>query len=510
MTRSILRKLFYFLFFTTLLPLSIVQCTSSDDEATALEEEMATLEDDMDMGEGLDGGIEEMAEISEGDLTDELDDDELDFDDNEGDELAELDEEFDTGGDDEFDDDEIEDFDKEVASSDEDFDEFDEFDDEKKPGEFAQNEKALADELGQQDYPIAEDVKPQFPEEVMQAGDGTNPAPLITSQAAPNDGPLITSETEEIDTPLAPEIPNDDLGMADPIVPEDDSQPPAPSWIPVVKIKTDPFYRNNRLMNAVYIARPDDSLETISQKIYGEDRVNELKADNPHLDKGIDPGDKVYYNSPNRSDDRGQLKFYYADLGLSPQIYKTKDSDNMRRLGSKLLGFNEGWKEVWAINPHVDSKTILPEGLDLKYWTGNESTATPLLAQTSIEDLPSPDPIDDGSDTAAMGSLDEDPFGDANVPPPESPLPQAQVGAPDPTFEPEPVPDIEAFPEEGVEEVPGASAPVAAQPASNDSLIQVGAMALFLIAGVGLVAIQIKKRKEATMVSTGSMEYTQV
>ncbi len=511
-----IRRFFICILLFFVIPFSVTNCTSSDDDVSVLEEEL----EDFDIegeGDAFEEDIEDFAESDEGFSEDfESEDDEYaelsddDFDDL-GDELDEdFDDEFassdDDFGDEEFSDDDLldegDDLDGEFASmedddSDPDFDDFGEFEQEDEA--FAQNEESLAQEM--QDYPVAENAQPQFPEEVMGEGD-PNQAPMAA--------PVVTSETQDIalaePTPVIETVPQDDLGMADPIVPLDDSvEPASESWVPVVKVKTDPFYRNQRLMNAVYIARPSESFEDISQKLYGSDRTQELRADNPHLAKGIDPGDKIYYNSPNRSDDRTNLKIYYSDIGVDPQFYSTEQNDNMRRLGSKLLGFADGWKEIWAINPNVDSKTILPAGLELKYWTGNESKPTLELADNAeVDTMPPADPIDDG---AAMGEVQE-PFEDASLPP-EPPLPEAQIA--EMGFEPEPVPDIEPFPEAGIEPTPGASSGTMTSPGEGQkSLLSVGAIALLIMAGTGLVAIQIKKRKDATGINPHSLEYTQV
>jgi hypothetical protein len=507
----------FLLFFVFVVPLSVTHCTSSDEDPSVLEEELEGLEDG---GDPMADEVEDLSDLAEGDLEDVVDEEDMgedlsyededllaledkvesDAQDDIGDELDEAFDDGDTSDDEfaEFDDEKFED-------SDDEFDEFDEFEDEKSQ-QFAENEKSLQEELNKQqnlkqDYPIIKEAQPQFPEEVV----GTSPAPApATSTTAPVAGGFITSETQAVNDlpdPIEPTIPQDDLGMADPITPlAEDEMPGAPGWVPVVKIKTDPFFRNQRLMNAVYIVRPDDSMDSISQKIYGSDRVKELNDDNPHLAKGIDPGDKVYYNSPNRSEDRSTVKFYYDDVGLKPQIYRTVANDNMRRLGVKLLGFKEGWKEIWAINPSVDSKTILPSGLELRYWTGHEQNENLMAATEDI--MP-----DENMDQAMGAGSIEDPFADSELPP-EPPLPEAQVAGPDPTLEPEPLPDIQPIPDESIQPTPGP--PVMANQNQNESLLTVGAVALLIMAGAGLVAIQIKKRKDNTAVNPASLEYTQV
>lgn len=539
------------------LPLTSIHCTSSEDDTSVLEDELDDLGgvDDGDMGDlddlsdlsdsdledvvmedgefegefegGFGGDSEQFAESElEGDLEGEgFEDFEM-----EGEEFAGLDEEFDDSSGGEFAEFEEGDFSEFEDSEFSEFeqDEFAEFEDlDGGKNSFAENEEALAKEINGEgapgDYPMAENAQPQFPEEIMGQGNqppgagGMANGPVGegdfggsgASPIPPPGQPLITSETQEItlaEPDNGPEMPNEDLGMADPIVPDDELEPDEPNWIPVVKIKTDPFFRNERLINAVYIARPGDDMGVVSDKIYKDDRTKELLADNPHLNKGIDPGDKVYYNSPNRPDDRSALKIYYSDIGLPPQYYTTEKDDNMRRLGSKLLGFADGWKEIWAINPQVDSKTILPAGIDLKYWTGNEQIPTQEVAEIDpkmIEDETSAIE-EDPSMQGGMGAV-EDPFDDGNLPP-EPPLPEAQIAMP----EPEPVPDIEPFPEEGLQETPGPAPVAQVQQAQDNSLLTVGALALLVLAGAGLVAIQIKKRKDSTGINPQSLEYTQV
>lgn len=518
------RRLFLVVPLFVSLALLTTQCTSSSDgDTSVLEEELKNM-DSGDLGSTMTDDIDDLDEIAEEDLQDVVSSDdslseygEEEWSEEGGDQELASDQEVavsddpefsdDEFSDDEFSDEEFSDNEQAVAdNSGDEFEEFSEFDESANGDEFAQDEQSLAEEVNkQQDYPVAENAQPQFPEEVV----GSEQESVGSAAAGPIVAtPLITSESQELGDlpdPIEPTVPQDDIGIADPIVPTDDKGPSEQSWIPVVKVKTDPFYRNNRLMNAVYIARPDENLEIISEKIYGQDRSKELSEDNPHLAKGIDPGDKVYYNSPNRADDRSELKIYYADIGLPPQYYTTKNNDNMRRLGTKLIGFADGWKELWAINPNVDSKTILPAGLRLKYWTGNESKPT-LLADA--QEIPGSS-NDSAEDLTASGTTQEAaPFEETELPP-EPPLPEAQIAGPDPTLAPEPVPDIEPMPVPGIEQTPGASQ-VIAQPDDGDSLLTVGAVALLVIAGAGLVAIQIKKRKDNTAINPASLEYTQV
>lgn len=497
-----LRKLFYYSLVLVICS-SLIACTSSDDEATAIEEE---IENTAQEGAMVDD-IEELSDVAEEDLVDEVQEEDQ-FEESTDKEVADVTDEED-----------------EVADDDADMKEFDELDGESSDHKnVAQSEKALEAELnkksGGPEYPVAENAQPTFPEEVIgQGGVGSMqnmpPGGIPGYPTAGGGSDKITSETQDIAMvdSSEPPLPQEDLGKADPIVPFDDEPSSNQEWVPVVKVKTDPFFRNERLMNAVYIARPKDDIQSVSEKIFHADRSEQLKTDNPHLAKGVDPGDKVYYNSPVRPDDKTQLKLYYEDLGTKPQIYITKDGDNIRRLGSKLLGFPEGWKELWAINQNMDSKTVLPAGMEVKYWSGEEM---PTNFQASVssrkqeKNTPPQDEIEEPQEIAggvgALGGADN--FGNEPELPPEPPLPDAQLAMPENNIEPEVVPDIEPFPEAGIETTPH---PVAVSAVDqNQSLLSVGALALLLMAGVGLIAIQVKKRKDNTGMRPQSLEYTQV
>ncbi len=204
------------------------------------------------------------------------------------------------------------------------------------------------------------------------------------------------------------------------------SEPEAekPKWIPVKKIMTTPYKRSGHLVNTVYLARPEDDISTISQKIYGEDKATELLSINPWLKKGVKTGDKVYYNSPNRPTDDTSLKTYYEDIGLSPEVYISKSGENIRKVSQNLLGDAHSWKEVWATNLDVESKMEIPEGTQLRYWASTEGT--PVIASNN-EPNQGPEGMTPppSSDPPAM-----------NEPPPAPP--QADLPPPPPPAPPEP------------------------------------------------------------------------
>ena len=481
------------------------------------DDEFADIDEEDFEGDGFseeDGGDDEFADIDEEDF--------------EGDGFSEED-----GEDDEFADIDEEDSEDDEEMSEEDFAQLD--GDKEEDGELSEEDKkSLAQELSQGED-SSQTPSQEFPEEVS----GSQPKPPATEFQAP----LVVEKGEEMkSSDTEPKIPQDDLGLADPINPEEEKQKARPSWVPVVKVKTDPFYRNNRLLNTVYIARPGDQLASICEKIFGsqdQNKIRELKEDNRHLAKGVDPGDKVYYTSPYRPEDRSALKNYYEDRDLAPQFYVTGPGENMRRLGSRLLGFYEGWKEIWAINPDVDSKTILPTGVRIKYWTGEESPVSQ-MAETQTKDVENPSDPPSPPDPMAQESGDQDSVAsnDKSAQFDEGSLPQEDISLQLPGEEPlsevsstvSPS-ELEKLDEANLQEDlsledPGASTQSSVSqesasvdtkasegqlgtPSNQNSMLLTGGIGLFILFIVSLAAIQIKNRKDKTTVNPPSLEYTQ-
>ena len=87
-----------------------------------------------------------------------------------------------------------------------------------------------------------------------------------------------------------------------------------------------------------------------------------------------------------RPNDSDQLLLYYEDINVAPQVYISKEGDNIRKVSMELLGDEGSWKEVWATNLHVDSKGQIPGGLELKYWphTSTHAVDSPKPLQTTL------------------------------------------------------------------------------------------------------------------------------
>ena len=158
-------------------------------------------------------------------------------------------------------------------------------------------------------------------------------------------------------------------------------------WISYKKLKTQPYNQAGFLVNAVYIARKGDDIQSVSNKIFGVDQVDQLHAINLFLKKrGIKVGDKIYYQSPNRPQDSGQLLFYFEDKGIPPQYHQAQAGENIRQIASQLLGDSNSWKEIWATNPDLQSKGVLNQSVTFKYWPeGADSNVNNQL-------VPEPDP----------------------------------------------------------------------------------------------------------------------
>ena len=159
------------------------------------------------------------------------------------------------------------------------------------------------------------------------------------------------------------------------------------------------------LVNAVYIARSNENLQSISQKIYGKDRTGDLLAINTHLQgRSVAVGDKIYYNSPNRPNDNRRILFYYKDNNISPSYYNLSEGDNIRSIASQLLGHPNSWKEVWATNPELESKGEIQGGIRIAYWDGGS------IPQVTTPQPEAPD---------AFAQNDSSQLSDRNLPDPD-------------------------------------------------------------------------------------------
>lgn len=339
-------------------------------------------------------------------------------------------------------------------------------------------------------------VDPLAPQESVVAA-GTNPADISSAVIA---SPPESSDGFEV---INPPVPQEDLGVSDPLVAEVD--PPLPSVkaaqeiVPLSKINKDPFFRNERLMNSVYVVRPNEDLAIISQKIYNEDKTSQLFTDNPHLSKGVETGDKVYYVSPNRPDDKRTILTYFEDNKMSPQYYVTRKGDDIKKIGREVLGHEDGWKEIWATNDTLQTQAQLPSGLKIRYWSGSEPKAyeptSPQLASSGTE-----------ATTAGMINEKESPPSQPETLPEIPPSPEpVSMASEDPSMATSSLPNAG----DQLPSMPSTSNVSTVQPA-DDSVMTVAAIALIAMAALGIIAIQIKNRKSQSSNMPPSLEFTKV
>ena len=159
------------------------------------------------------------------------------------------------------------------------------------------------------------------------------------------------------------------------------------SLIPVKKMKTVPYDRNGVLVNAIYFVRNGDTLRSIADKVYGVGSAVDFTIVNPHLSSGnLRVGQKVYYNSPTRSQDRSRLLTYYEDAKVPVMSYPAREGENIREISKSLLGHSRSWMEVWAANLQIESKGALESPHQIRYWEGESAgPSAPILAQNQPE-----------------------------------------------------------------------------------------------------------------------------
>ena len=170
--------------------------------------------------------------------------------------------------------------------------------------------------------------------------------------------------------------------------------PKKKTWIPLKKIPTQPWKQDGKWVNAVYIARDGENLNQINIKIYGHTNlIDELKNFNPFL-KRRDPkvGDKIYYNSPMRPNDRVKFSHYYEDNNQTAMTYDIQAGENIRTIATQLLGHKDSWKEIWVTNPQVESKWDVSETVTVYYWPGSAVTVANNTPEPSTPEPSIPEP----------------------------------------------------------------------------------------------------------------------
>lgn len=301
--------------------------------------------------------------------------------------------------------------------------------------------------------------------------------------------------------PTAPAVPVEPAIAPETAPAVDVATAPVVKPAPAIKkiTETQPYQQTNGTwINTVYIARPKEKLAEISMKIFGADKSEELKNidENKYLKtRSVKSGDKIYYSSPLRPEDSTKMLSYYEDIGSVPETYVAKKGDSLKKVSSKLLGFDTAWKEVWITN-NMTSKTSLKEGEMIRYWKVTDVATTAEAPKANL--------VDAAPNAAASEPLPPPPVeAQAQMPPPPPPdMGMAPTEPPPPPADLMPPPqaagevaksrkkiDLDAAAEEEEAE---------AEAIDSDTMTSLGALGI-LVALMAFVIIRKKKQKEAQM-----------
>lgn len=278
---------------------------------------------------------------------------------------------------------------------------------------------------------------------------------------------------------------------------------PKPVSASLKKIKTEPYHEGKTLINAVYIARAGDDWKSVSQKVYGGDRVKDLKKVNPFLKKrDLKVGDKVYYNSALRPTDDQKLLTFYEDAGLPAETYMSKPGDDLKVVGKTLLGHDRSWMELWSTNMSLESKGELTEGTEIRYWPNSDVAApTQTMAQAAPAELP-PEPPQvqqPPPEPQQMANNDLPPPPSPNGENPDGPSAAGTVEPPPPPPPPPPAPPVENV-------KPAADVAHAGEPNETMAL---GVGAILLLAAVAMFIV-IRKKKARRQLEFNTGTHTQI
>jgi len=338
------------------------------------------------------------------------------------------------------------------------------------------------------------------------------PAPLVPADDGSSAVPAETANTE---TP-SPETPSSDSTSSASAAASDSSEPSEPKpKASLKKIEKIPFKRGGQLLNAVYIARPKDTYKKIAENIYGDaGRAKDIKKANSSIAKPR-PGDKIYYNSPQRPTDETVVKNYFEDSGASPQVYVAKEGDDLKKVGQELLSYDQAWKELWVTNDFDEKGTLAP-GTEIRYFAlaaqpaeapkANDVAAANVPADAGTpppppptDELPPPtDPSMDfpppPTDAGVPPAMEEiPPPMDASAPPPP---PADYPPPPPPPVEPPPPPPPQAVAEDG-SPVEGDAAAEGGMDSETMTSLAIGVG--ILAAGAGALVVLRKRRQQKEM-----------
>ncbi len=367
------------------------------------------------------------------------------------------------------------------------------------------DEQLPADALGEQ--AVAKDATPPAPTEPSGLDLGSpNDPPPVAAATAPDmttPPPADTTMAPPADVPVAGVDPGGTAPTPVDAPPVEEASKKAPASYQ--KAKTTPYTEGDQLLNAVYVARPKDSFKSVAKLIYGDaKKSSELKKANPGM-SSLRVGDKVYYNSPQRPTDDQKMLSFYEDTGLMPEVYVAKEGDDLKKVSKNLMGFDNAWKELYALNP-VDSKTGIPAGTELRYWKPAPKEPTFSNASKEIASGKSEMPPPPTDLAASMNNIPPPPSEMPPPPPPAAELPPPPAPDMAAQMPPPPQPVAELPPPPPPEPVaPPPPPPMAKKSApkepppqegmDNDMVMALGGGGILLVGFVAIMAL--RKRKQA-------------
>lgn len=266
----------------------------------------------------------------------------------------------------------------------------------------------------------------------------------------------------------------------------------------IQKVALTPWKVDGILFNAVYFAKPGDTLKSISKTVYGEDRSKELKKGNPMFkSRAVKPGDKVYYTSTSRPQDDTRVLTYYEDQGMQPQVYVAKNGDTVKSVSKELFGYRDGWKELYSMNS-FESKSSLSAGTEIRYFPYSKN-ADPAPTHAAVAQVP---PVQSMIPAPPQETaLPPPPQEQEMVPPPvqagtELPPPPPPPAEPPQEMAPPPPPPVAEKPKRPIPE----PAEIAeAPPIWEDTNILLGAGCLALVGIGGIFVVRSRKKKQADL-----------
>ena len=121
--------------------------------------------------------------------------------------------------------------------------------------------------------------------------------------------------------------------------------------VSVKKMKPAAYRRAGGNVNRLYVVRPGDNMDSIAEKLYGSSSESEklYSYNSHHRGRTLDVGDKIYYESPNNSNDPTMMT-YYEDNNMTPSYYTSQEGENIRKIAKNLLSHDRSWMELYATN----------------------------------------------------------------------------------------------------------------------------------------------------------------